>query len=58
MGSRVDAEQVCALLHGLFASFDFHCETLGAYKWATVGGKSNCWGQSSNYKVPNQHGYI
>ena len=39
MSSHVEAEQVCSLLHELFASFDYFCEQLGVLKWATVGGE-------------------
>ena len=38
LSSRIDAEQVCTFLHELFATFDRICESLGIYKWATVGG--------------------
>ena len=36
--SRIKAEQVCTLLHTLYAEFDRVAETLGVFKWATVGG--------------------
>ena len=35
---RIKAEQVCTLLHTLYAEFDRVAETLGVFKWATVGG--------------------
>ena len=36
--SRINAEQVCTLLHTLYAEFDHVAEMLGIFKWATVGG--------------------
>ena len=44
LSSRIDAEQVCALLHGLFSAFDSLAEGLGIFKWATVGGAARSRG--------------